>query len=140
MEPLGERDLIAPCGINCSVCQAHLRSHRSCPGCRGDDSVKCKTRIHCRIKKCQNLQPRGRQFCSSCEEGPCPILLRLNRRYQAKYGVNVLDNLGAIKKYGLEAFVVSEKSKWQCPKCATPICMHKPLCPGCGYSWHGRLG
>ena len=32
-------DLIAPCGMNCSLCRAYGRERKPCPGCRGDDRL-----------------------------------------------------------------------------------------------------
>jgi len=33
-----EVQLIAPCGMNCSICVSYLRKERRCPGCLGKDT------------------------------------------------------------------------------------------------------
>jgi hypothetical protein len=32
--------------------------------------------------------------------------------------------------------VANEDVKWACPACGAMLCMHKPQCPACGYTWH----
>ena len=32
--------MIAPCGINCGFCMAHLRDKNKCPGCNSDGPGK----------------------------------------------------------------------------------------------------
>jgi len=123
-------DLIAPCGLNCGVCIAHLRARNSCPGCNADDAKKPKTRVICRIKLCDEL--RGRRFCFECAEFPCSLLLRLDKRYRTKYGVSVVENLETVENTGLEAFVIRERTRWKCPGCGGVVCMHKPACIYCG--------
>ncbi len=129
--------LIAPCGINCGVCRAHLRQKNSCPGCRGDDANKAKTCVNCKIKTCEILAKGKFEYCSSsCEEFPCLVLLRLDKRYRTKYGCSPVQNLLNIPKLGMPKFLRNEAIKWTCPQCGGLLCMHVPLCPACGYAWH----
>ena len=30
-----EKELIAPCGMNCGICKYYYREKDKCPGCRG---------------------------------------------------------------------------------------------------------
>ncbi len=128
--------LIAPCGINCSVCRAHQRERNPCPGCRAPDASKPKTRVICKIKTCQTLRQRTLEFCSACEQFPCAPVLHLDKRYRTKYAASPVENLLTIKKIGLEKFVRKEARKWACPRCGETLCMHDPECPSCGYRWH----
>jgi len=127
--------LIAPCGINCRLCHAYVRDKKVCPGCRGDDTLKSKTCVTCKIKNCEKMARGNIEYCFDCAEFPCTLLVHLDRRYRTKYGTNVIDNLASIKKIGLMNFVKNENNKWACPECGAMLCMHKPQCLSCGYAW-----
>jgi len=102
---LSQAALIAPCGMNCSLCYAFLRSRNRCPGCRGDNRGKCKTRVACKIKTCE---ARRGSFCAAdCASFPCERLSRLDKRYRTKYGMSMIDNLGRIQTDGLRGFIAS---------------------------------
>lgn len=45
MRSFNKISLIAPCGMNCSICMAYLREKNKCPGCRGNDIDKPITRV-----------------------------------------------------------------------------------------------
>jgi hypothetical protein len=124
--------LVAPCGMNCSLCFAFLRTRKSCPGCRGNDRGKCKTRVACKIKTCA---ARRGSFCTDCTSFPCERLSRLDKRYRTKYGMSMIDNLRRIVADGIRSFITSERSKWACPGCGETICVHKAACLACGHKW-----
>ena len=128
-------DLIAPCGLNCRLCRAYAREKNPCPGCRGDDAGKPKTRVICRIKTCEKIVSGEIQYCFDCGGFPCPPLARLDKRYRTRYGTSVIDNLLSIKKVGMRAFIENENRKWTCPVCGAMLCMHEPGCLSCGYAW-----
>ncbi len=128
--------LIAPCGLNCGVCRAHLRVNKPCPGCRGDDTGKPKTCVQCKIKTCERLARGTARYCFGCDIFPCATLARLDKRYRTRYGTSAMDNLLSIQKIGVRKFVESETRKWTCPECGGTLCMHEPQCPACGYAWH----
>ncbi len=127
--------LIAPCGMNCRLCIAQVRDKNPCPGCRGDDSVKPKTRVTCRIKNCEKLRHGKAVYCFRCNTFPCGRLNHLDARYRTKYGMSMIDNLVRIKKFGIRLFMKNEKEKWTCPECGLLLCVHKPQCLSCGYQW-----
>jgi hypothetical protein len=106
----GMKKLIAPCGMNCGLCIAHLRDRNRCPGCRMDNGSKSVTRRNCKIKNCAVFRG-GTRFCFQCKEYPCPVLERLDRRYREKYGMSMIENLNNIKKNGIRKFIAGEK-KW----------------------------
>lgn len=127
--------LIAPCGMNCRLCVAYTRKKDPCPGCRGNDSDKCKTRFACRIKTCAERKKLKARYCYSCEGFPCDRLLHLDKRYRTKYGMSMIENLLAIRNHGIRRFVHAEAKKWRCPGCGELLCVHKPYCLSCGKTW-----
>ena|SRR5437868_4795500 len=133
--PPNQAALIAPCGMNCGLCRAFLRRRNKCPGCRGDDRGKPKTRVACRIKNCKERRGVDRAFCSDCASFPCEQLQRLDKRYRINYGMSMIENLRMIAAEGLANFVEQEKPKWCCPGCGETICVHKALCLVCKRKW-----
>ena len=130
--------LIAPCGMNCRLCRLYDRGKNPCPGCRGDDRLKPRYCVACRIKTCDEAQ-RGRlKYCFSCGRYPCPRLRRLDKRYRSKYGMSMIDNLDEIRRFGVRQFVRNQKERWGCPRCGRLLCVHKPWCLHCGYDWYGK--
>ena len=124
--------LIAPCGMNCRLCQAYMRDKNPCPGCRGDDKLKTKTRVECRIKNCGRLAESGVTYCFKCDSFPCEWLNHLDKRYRTKYRMSMIDNLEKIQKRGIINFIEREKERWACPECGEIFCVHKPHCLYCG--------
>jgi hypothetical protein len=127
--------LIAPCGINCCLCKRYVRNKMPCPGCRGDESFKLRTCAGCRIKNCGKLIEGGFKYCFSCDEFPCALVCRLDKRYAENYCVSIIDNLEQIQKNGIRSFARTENKKWICSKCGAMLCMHKAQCISCGHSW-----
>ncbi len=127
--------IIAPCGINCSLCRSYQRERLPCPSCRGGDTHKGKACLNCRIKNCEELNAEGLSFCFSCDRYPCKVESHLDERYRRRYGVSVLANLERIQAVGVTDFLGEEAAKWRCPECGARLCMHKPQCLTCGYSW-----
>lgn len=131
MEVLSKTKLIAPCGMNCGVCYAYLREKNKCPGCRISDGDKSITRQRCKIKNCINFENGKKNFCFECKEFPCDNLKHLDKRYQTKYGMSMVENLISIKKLGIKKFVENEKIRWECARCGGTICVHKGCCLSC---------
>jgi len=127
--------LIAPCGMNCRLCRAYTRDKKACPGCRGDDSIKPKTRVTCRIKNCEKMVQGKVRYCFDCDSFPCDRLNHLDERYRAKYGMSMINNLNEIKKFGIRYFINNEKERWSCPTCGNMICVHNPQCLSCEHKW-----
>jgi len=127
--------LIAPCGMNCGLCRAFLRDRNKCPGCRGDDRGKPKTRIRCGIKTCAERLQAGKNSCFGCASFPCERLRHMDQRYRRKYGMSMIANLRCIEAQGLASFIEQEKSKWACLGCGATICVHEPACLVCRRQW-----
>lgn len=130
-ESLNNVLLIAPCGMNCGICMAFLRSKNKCPGCRGADDSKPITRTNCKIKNCSNFQDRKTKFCFNCKRYPCDRLRHLDKRYRNKYYMSMIENLEYIKKYGLVKFNKKEIIRWACSECGGTICAHSGYCSSC---------
>jgi len=129
--------LIAPCGMNCRLCWGYIREKNTCPGCRrieSKESQKSKYRNTCKIRNCEQITNGKIKYCSkNCESFPCARLKQLDKRYSAKYGMSMIDNLNKINEVGIRNFIRNEKSKWICPGCGEMICVHKPTCLSCRY-------
>ncbi len=136
IESKKENELIAPCGMNCSVCIAYQFGdmdlnkkgfHKSyCPGCipRGK---------HCTHMgdTCELLRKGIVRFCNECNAYPCQRLKSLDKRYRTKYNMSMIENLDFIRDHGMEAFHEKESEKWLCQKCGGVICCHNGLCLNC---------
>jgi transcription initiation factor TFIIIB Brf1 subunit/transcription initiation factor TFIIB len=130
-----ESTLIAPCGMNCRLCRAYRREKKACPGCYGNDNLKSKSSVMCRILNCEMVKIRKLTFCFECEKYPCAELNHLDMRYRTKYSMSMIDNLESIKQFGTRNFIKQERERWACPNCGEIICVHKENCMSCGYQW-----
>ena len=108
-EPGFDKQIIAPCGMNCGICRAHLRKNNSCPGCRHIGPDHPKTRVFCHLRLCDR---RKGAFCSGCDEFPCDRLKRLDSRYRDRYGMSEIQNLECIRDTGLMKFIAEEEARW----------------------------
>jgi len=103
------KNLIAPCGMNCGVCRAHLRDQKEqnfCPGCRSDAIYK--SCLKCIIRKCPE---RKGEYCD-CDHLPCRRLKQLDARYRNKYDMSMLENLKEIEQSGIGLFVEKQNKKY----------------------------
>lgn len=131
-----EKELIAPCGMNCALCSGYLAMKNStkdkgisksyCAGCR-------KTNKKCAFlkKKCFLLLNNKIKYCFQCNDFPCARLQHLDKRYRTYYRMSMVDNLKFIKRNGISKFLKKEERKWKCKKCGELICCHNGLCFKC---------
>ena len=106
-------NLIAPCGMNCSLCIGYLREKNRCLGCRENDENILNSCRKCIIKNCEILQQKQLKYCSSkCEKFPCTRLKNLDKRYRTKYQMSMLENLQFIEEFGIRKFIEQEKERW----------------------------
>ena len=130
-----ETKLIAPCGMNCTICSAYLARendlkktgiHRKyCTGCR-------PSKKHCNLKEnCLLLKENKIKYCYECPDFPCPRLKRLDKRYREKYHMSMIENNKRIKETGIDKFIEEQNEKWGCPKCDGMISCHNGLCFKC---------
>lgn len=126
------KNLIAPCGMNCTICLGYLREKNKCHGCRKMDAYESSYGRKCIIRSCEILKQKDLKFCSDkCEKYPCQRLKNLDKRYRTKYKMSMIENLEYIKENGIRAFLESEKQKWSCKNCGGTICVHRGYCLRC---------
>ena len=122
-----DEELIAPCGMNCSLCIAYQFKEKDinkqgfhkkyCPGCI-PRRENCK---HMR-DRCELLAKGSIRFCFECENFPCKRLKALDKRYSTKYHMSMIENLDYIKEFGMEKFLTKEGAKWIIEKLRLKIC------------------
>ena len=124
-------ELIAPCRINCGVCEAHVREKNKCCGCISPNNIKSSRCIKCGIKFCNEHNKSAFTYCFECEKFPCSRLISLEKRYVEKYYLSVIDNLKYIRQYGFDEFMKKENEKWRCRYCGEVLCVHQSFCLHC---------
>lgn len=122
--------MVAPCGINCSYCYAHLRERRPCPGCRSGDDGKPKHCLKCKIKAC--IAAEQVRFCSDCSSYPCTLIKRLDKSYRTRYNESLVTNLRVIHEKGMDYYLDHERVRLQCPACDGVLNIHQKRCSRCG--------
>lgn len=127
-----KNQLIASCGMNCSICYAYLREKNKCPGCKFFNLIEPISIVRCKIKNCEFIKNGRIKYCFECDNFPCKNLKHLDKRYRTKYNMSEIENLETIKKVGIKEFIKTENIKWSCPKCGGTICLHKKCCLYCG--------
>ena len=123
-------ELIAPCGMNCNVCNSIIQPDKykiKCPGCipRGRGCVHRKG-------LCEALRKSEIRFCYECDDFPCEELLLLEHRYNKSYKYSFIYNQEYIKKHGMEAFLESEIINFTCSQCGERVSVHEKKCHLCG--------
>ena len=131
-------DMIAPCGLDCSICSRALLREAPCPGCNGPDDGKpefCAKR--CGIILCEKRKSNGWRFCDECPDYPCADVMEKENRYTSQYPLyeSPLRNLRDIRSMGMEAFLTVERERWTCRDCGKTISVHDGICSGCGQYW-----
>jgi hypothetical protein len=135
MEPI-DKQLIAPCGMNCAICSGYLAYKNKLSQVRG----KCKG-CRPRNKQCAFLKKRCADnlkllkgeidFCFECHCFPCHWLERLDNSYKQKYGMSMIENLIEIKNKGIQEFIKNQYKKYKCPICGSLISVHNKKCFSC---------
>jgi len=129
---LQARQLIAPCGMNCGICIAHLREKKKCFGCNSVTGYKTTSCSYCIIKNCEHIKTSPSGFCYDCEKYPCKRLKQLDKRYRTKYRMSMIENLNKIKTSGMKKFLREENKKWKCTGCGARLSAHRVNCINCG--------
>ena len=122
--------MLAPCGMNCTVCYAHLRKKNTCPGCRGQEDSQPQYCRRCKIRNC--AVSRGVRFCWQCSSFPCLPVRQMDKRYRLRYQTSLIENGLRIKANGVKRFLLEERRKWRCAHCGGVISIHDRLCSTCG--------
>ena len=131
---------IAPCGANCIICMAYLRTKNHCPGCRFDDKNKSISCIQCKIKNCHELNDNNMKYCFECKKYPCDKIKHLDKRYRKNYCYSMIESLNYLNSNGILRHIENQKEIWICKKCGGVICVHRGFCIICGEIWYPNIG
>jgi|TARA_B100000315_G_scaffold119033_1_gene109094 hypothetical protein len=129
-------ELIAPCGMNCSICSNYLAcvnnlNKSQCAGCRTSNK-KCAYLF----EKCTGINHSlegnaNAKFCFECDQYPCKGIERMDRRYRENYKISVTDNLEYIKEYGIKVFLAEQYKDHKCSRCNGLVSVHNKKCFRC---------
>ncbi len=112
--------MVAPCGIDCGICEMHTckddpnmlsyflskgypKEKLPCKGCRSIDGQCPVIGTTCATYSC--VQKRSVTFCSECSDFPCAKLNPAADRAEILPHNTKVFNLCTIKKLGVEGFV-----------------------------------
>ena len=79
-------EMIAPCGLDCSLCMFAHASEKPCLGCNVDSDTKpafCAS--WCKIIPCEKRVKNGYQYCDECPDYPCEDMMERETRYTTAY-------------------------------------------------------
>ena len=134
--------MIAPCGLDCSLCKRALAEENPCPGCHGPAENKpefCRER--CGIILCGKRRENGYEFCDECPDYPCEDVREKENRYTSKYPLyeSPGKNLRDIRRLGMEQFLEAEREQWTCKECGHIVSVHTGICSGCGKKYGAQV-
>lgn len=120
---------IAPCGVNCRACSAHLDSKKPCFGCRApQEFITRKNCENCAKKKC--AASKGVTWCFECESFPCGRVKDLSKRYKRNYNVDLIEN-GLHARKDMNSFLDTQIIRFTCRYCGGIIDQHNHQCSLC---------
>ena len=134
-------EMIAPCGLDCSICRKAHDKVSPCPGCNGPDINKPKFCSEiCGIIRCDKRKGNGYRFCDECPDFPCEDVMEKENRYTTAYPLyeSPLKNIRLIRELGMEAFLEKERDQWSCRECGCAISVHTGICSGCGAQYGSK--
>ena len=105
-----EEVLIAPCGMNCSICSGYLalKNDVKSKGVRMPYCAGCRPRNkQCAFlkKRCEALLNGQVKYCFECNRYPCERLRHIDKRYfLSRFRMSMIENLEYIKEHGMEKF------------------------------------
>ena len=108
-------NMVAPCGLDCSICKRALVEISPCAGCRGPNDNKPEfCSAQCGIILCEKRKVNGYSFCDECPDFPCADVMEKETRYGSKYPLreSPLENLRVIREAGMAAFLEHERRQW----------------------------
>ena len=127
--------MIAPCGLDCSLCKRALAAENPCPGCHGPDENKPEfCAVKCGIILCRKRRENGYVYCDECPDYPCADVTEKENRYTSKYPLieSPGKNLREIRESGMDKFLENERKRWTCGECGHVVSVHTGICSGCG--------
>lgn len=134
MSPVKEilPEMIAPCGMICSLCLAFQRTKNRCNGCMSAEASAIRHCSVCLLRNCEEHKTAPSEFCRECRKFPCPRMRQIEKRYVARYGMSFTENMDQIRATGAEAFSIAASEKWRCKQCGQLLCVHRNFCLNCG--------
>lgn len=126
--------MFAPCGMNCMVCYKHCYLKKPCAGCLKSDEGKPEHCRKCKIKDC--VKEKGISYCYECNEYPCKKIKNLEKSYNTRYRISLIENSLFVKENGLVAFMKQQKDRHTCPECGGIISIHDAECSEC--QWQAK--
>jgi len=129
--------MLAPCGMNCTVCYKHVgvrKYGKPCEGCLKGDSGKPEHCRKCNIKSC--VQEKGYTHCFECTDFPCKLIKNIEKSYNKRYGTSLVENSRMAKEKGIAAFLEQDRQKWICSKCGGAFSLHDGACSECENTEH----
>lgn len=126
------KQMIAPCGVNCLACSAHLNEKNPCPGCRApSEQITRNSCQNCAKKKC--ALGKGLNWCFECTRFPCARIQDLSKRYVKNYGIDLIQN-GLDMRDDMEAFLPRQRERFTCAACGAIIDQHHRKCSECNFA------
>ena len=130
-------DMIAPCGLDCTLCYMFQKDLDPCPGCRNcppDDILPTFLQRKCGILRCEKRLKGGCGHCGLCPDFPCEQLKEKDKSYRERFVLteSPIKNLEYIKDYGEYGFLREEMRRYTCRECGAPLCVDTGVCAGCG--------
>lgn len=127
-----DSQMIAFCGMDCTVCYKQLAERKTikrCHGCQRDDATLPKHCRNCRIKTC--AKERQLQHCFDCWEYPCLLIRNLDQSYRKRYQVSLIEQGFFLKEHGFDDFFTVERERFGC-ECGGIVSLHDQICSVCG--------
>ena len=129
-------EMIAPCGLDCSLCANANKEENPCPGCCGENESKPEfcSGLCPIIYKCEKRSLY--RYCIDCDEFPCEYAKERDYKYTVKYAYpgkeSPFKNMKMIKEQGIDYFLACEKERYTCKDCGGIICNQDAICSRCG--------
>lgn len=124
-----EVTMFAPCGMNCMVCYKHCYHKKPCDGCLNSDIGKPEHCRKCKIKDC--VKEKNISYCFECSMYPCKQIKLLEKSYNSRYGVSLMNNSSKVKEIGLVKFMILQQREYTCSDCGGIISIHDRECSEC---------
>ena len=128
-------DMLAPCGLDCSVCSYAQRKDNPCVGCTGPNENKsdfCANQ--CKIVQCEKRLNNLYRFCDECPDFPCALVREQDEIYRARHALSEspIENLRRFREKGMSGFLREQRKRWTCKECGEAVSVQTGICSGCG--------
>ena len=100
-----------------------------CEGCRKLNRQCAFIKKQCEDNK--KILKGDIDFCFECNCFPCDKLKKLDKRYQSKYNMSMIENLNEINAIGVENFITNQNKKHKCHECGDLKSIHNKKCYNC---------